>query len=356
MITPNSYMNPYYDAKEHDAVSQYIKSDAWITEYQITKDLEHRICEFTNTKFAHMVPSATAGLLIASMVAKIQPGTRFAVSAYTQAATINGALLLGGVPTILDVDEESHTIDFNNIPEECEVVFVTSINGRLSPNTKEKISKLQKRGVIVIEDSAQSLGSFLDTDHVGTIGDIGIFSFGSPKIITTGQGGCIVTNNKEYSNEINAIKNFGRTVTDGEIYNTFGLNFKFTDLQASLGMAQFDRIHSIIDAKKRIYNTYKYFLQNHVEFVETSSSVAPVYPDIIHPHRHKIISALKKHNIGYRTAYPSLISQPYHSKYKSMDTPNTNLLSDNCLHLPGQPNLTTEDIDFITSVIKRAIQ
>jgi len=251
MITPNSHMNPVYGQEEIDSVTEYINSGGWIMEHTKTREMEQLICDYTGVKYAHMVTSATTGLLVASIVADIKSNERFAVSAYTQAATANGAILMGATPVIVDVDLSSYTIDFENIPDDCRVVFVTSINGRYPEDAQEQIVKLRTQGRFVIEDSAQALGSWHKDKHIGTMGNLGIFSFGAPKIITTGQGGCIITDDEELSKQVHAIKNFGRTVGVGEVYNVMGMNFKFTDIQAAFGVEQMKKLPAIVERKKR---------------------------------------------------------------------------------------------------------
>jgi perosamine synthetase len=359
MITPNSYMNPEYTQAERDRVSEYMSSGGWIMEHKLTRELEDKICEYTNSAHAHMVTSATAGLHIAAMIAGIRPGVKFAASAYTQAATVNGAISLGGVPCFVDISQfpfYGHVIDFKKIPSDCGVVFVTSINGRLSKDTTEEIIKLQSQGVMVIEDSAQSLGSFHDGKHVGTLGDMGVFSFGAPKMITTGQGGCIVTDCDDISDQIKAIKNFGRTVADGEIYNTMGLNYKFTDLQAAFGLGQFERLQEIVDHKKQIYEWYRTHLKGHAMFVGTNlHNTAPIYPEILTLYRDEIIESLKLNNIGYRIAYQPLTQQPFHSQFEQTDIPNAETIARRGLHLPSQHSLTYADVSHISEIVKRGI-
>jgi perosamine synthetase len=357
MITPNSYMNPEYTQAERDRVSEYMSSGAWIMEHKLTRELEDKICEYTNSAHAHMVTSATAGLHIAAMIAGIQPGVKFAASAYTQAATVNGAISLGGVPCFVDIDSTSCTINFNKIPSDCGVVFVTSINGRLSKDTTDEIIKLQSQGVMVIEDSAQSLGSFHDGKHVGTLGDMGVFSFGAPKMITTGQGGCIVTDRDDISDQIKAIKNFGRTVTDGEIYNTMGLNYKFTDLQAAFGLGQFERLQEIVDHKKQIYEWYYTHLRSQAVFVDTYlGNTAPIYPEILIFKRAKVMASLKLNNIGYRMAYQPLTQQPFHSQFDQTKLPAARLIAQTGLHLPSQHSLTHDDVKHISEIVKRGME
>ena len=353
MITKNSHMNPVYGKEEVESVNEYINSGGWIMEHTKTRELESMICNFTGAKYAHMVTSATTGLLCASMVAKIQPGEKFAVSAYTQAATCNGAILMGGIPVIVDVDPVSFCIDFDRIPNDCRVIFVSAINGRYPENVEARIKALREQGKIVIEDSAQALGSKTINDvHCGTIGDMGVFSFGAPKIITTGQGGCIVTNDEDISKEIHAIKNFGRTVSVGEVYNVMGSNFKFTDLQASFGIPQMKKLPFIILHKKQLFRWYKKYLKNVAEFVQTNLDyVTPTYPEILVSKRDELAVELRQEGIGCRAVYDSLCNQPFHKKWKTQ-TPVADELGRRGLHLPAQFDLRESDVKKICDIVK----
>lgn len=362
MITPNSHMNPYYGNEEISSVTEYINSGGWIMEHTKTREMEQMICDFTGAKYAHMVPSATAGLLIAAMLAEIKKDELFCSSAYTQAATVNGAILLGGVPVFVDIDPATHTIDFNKIPENCRVVFVTSINGRYPHDIENKIKTLRENGHFVIEDAAQALGSWSTTfRHCGTMGDVGVFSFGAPKIITTGQGGCIITNSKTISDRIHAIKNFGRSVgVTGETYNVMGMNFKFTDLQAAFGVEQMRKLPDIVQKKRDLYNLYTYGLNSltfsgHVIVPETNNQFTTVtYPDILvrDPNdKYPLMEEFSKFNIGVRSVYQSLSHQPFHSKW-STPTPDTDWIYERGIQLPGQINLEANDIEKIVSIIE----
>lgn len=362
MITPNSHMNPVYGSEEIESVVNYINSGGWIMEHTKTRELEKLICDYTKAKYAHMVPSATAGLLLASMVADVKPDELFCASAYTQAATVNGAILMGAKPVFIDIDQDYHTIDFNKIPKDCRVVFISSINGRYPPDIEDKIKQLKDNGHFVIEDAAQAFGSWSITHkHCGTMGDLGVFSFGAPKIITTGQGGCVITNSKELSDRIFEIKNFGRSVgVTGETYNTMGMNFKFTDLQAAFGIEQMKKFSDIVKRKKAIYNNYKNGLMplintGDIIFPHTNDRFTTVtYPDILvkdPDDKYPLMKKLSEYNIGNRSVYQSLSSQPFHSAWKT-DTPNTNYIYERGIQLPGQPNLDDNDMIKITRIIK----
>ncbi len=351
MLTPNSHMNPVYDRREIDAVKDYMFSDGWIMEHTVTREMESKICEYTGAKHAHMVPSATMGLLLASMLSDIQPSEHFDCPAYTQAATANGSILMGAFPEFIDVDPVSYTIDFSRVKNR--VVYVTSINGRYPVNARKEIMNLRDRGHFVIEDSAQALGSWHQGHHIGTMGHVGVFSFGAPKIITTGQGGCIVTNDDAISERIHAIKNFGRTVGIGETYNIMGMNFKFTDLQAAFGCEQMNRLPKVVNRKKEIYTAYRRLLGDTCEFVATNvRTTTPTYPEILVDDRDALAEHLRSQNIGCRAVYSSLAKQPYHGSRFARHAPVTERIGSRGLQLPGQANLTDADIVSVCTAIK----
>ena len=347
----DTHMSPVYGDRERRAVSTYLGSGGRIMEHTATRHMEELICTSTGAKHAHMVPSATMGLLLCSMLSEIKPGEEFDVSAYTQAATANGAILMGATPNIIDVDKQTYTIDFDKVSNR--VVFVSSINGRAPADYEQKITQLRESGHFVIEDAAQAFGSHtVQGNQIGTLGDVGVFSFGAPKIITTGQGGCIVTDNHELSERIHAIKNFGRTVGVGEVYNVMGLNFKFTDLQASFGVEQMLSLGDIVDHKKYIFEQYYNNLKDSIEFVNTDLLyTTPTYPEILVDRRDELSTHLTSLGIGNRAVYSSLSRQPFHSKWAT-DTPVTDYIGDRGLQLPGQSNLTKSDIDIVCQVIR----
>ena len=354
MITNNSYMNPVFGKEETNAVTDYLNSGGWITEFSVTKQFEKMLSEYIGAEYVHCVPSATMGLLVASMIADIKPNEKFTASAYTQAATVNGAILLGGDPVIADTDTESYTLDLIGI--DTRVIFVTAINGRYSKDTANKIIDLKSKGHFVIEDAAQALASFTGDRHIGTIGDIGVISFGSPKIITTGQGGAIFTNNKDISDRIHQIKNFGRIVRSGEVYDSFGLNFKFTDLQAAFGIEQFKKLEKIAKHKKMVFDTYRQELSNLCDFIYTDlEQTTPTYPEILVDDPLYLHNKLKEKAIGTRTVYPSILNQPYHSKFKTKDLPNAEYIGNHGLILPSQYDINENDLQIIINEIRKVL-
>jgi perosamine synthetase len=205
----------------------------------------------------------------------------------------------------------------------------------------------------VIEDAAQSLGCFHKSKHVGTYGDIGSFSFSMPKIITTGQGGALITDNEEVFKKIELVKNFGRESAGIDKHVFFGVNFKFTDLQAVIGIEQMKKVPERVILKKRNYKLLKQLLQDvtEVEFIETSDDVTPWFNDIIVPDVTALQLFLKNKGIGSRPFYPAIHTQaPYHQQDKTFT--NASFFAGHGLWLPSFSQLTEEEIIFIATTIK----
>ena len=174
-------------------------------------------------------------------------------------------------------------------------------------------------------------------------------------MITTGQGGAIISNNKKMIDKINAIKNFGRTVDIGEVYNVFGLNFKFTDLQAAFGVEQMKKLPAILEKKKRIYNWYQGHLKHpKIKFPKTEKGAVPVFADVLFENeewRNVIAKELGEVGIGCRAVYTPLNKSPLYKNINNAYTPIADDIGKRGLQLPAQPNLDEKDIIQITNYI-----
>jgi perosamine synthetase len=352
-------MNPVYGIKEKQAVIDYINSDGWLMEFNKTKELEKLIIDFTGSTYCSMTTSCTVALFLVCLAIELKAGDEVLMPAYTQAATANGAKMCGATIIFCDVDPISYTISYEeiqkNFSNKTRAIFITSINGRYPFNIEEIIQWCKDRNLWVIEDSAQALGCYKHNKHIGTFGDFGCFSFGAPKMITTGQGGAIISNNDELMKKIDAIKNFGRTVDIGEVYNIFGLNFKFTDLQAVFGIEQMKKLPDILIKKKQIYNWYQDHLKHpKIKFPKTEEGAVPVFADILFENstvRDMIATNLEENKIGSRAVYSPLNKSPLYSKINNAYTPVANDVGNRGLQLPVQPNLDEKDIIQITNYI-----
>jgi perosamine synthetase len=243
------------------------------------------ISKFTGCKNVNLLINGTSALHIALKVVGVKPGDEVIVQTTTFVATINSIIYNSANPIFMDCDEylnisEDKTLDFLK----TETIFR---NGNtLNKKTKKiiraiiivhtygkaaKFEKLllfcRKRNIKIVEDAAESLGTYylrgrFKNKHTGTVGDIGCFSFNGNKIITSGGGGAIITNNKIYSKKVNYLINQAKNNPVKFIHNSIGYNYAMSNINAALGCSQLERINKIIYKKEKIYNQYLNNLKN----------------------------------------------------------------------------------------------
>ena len=251
----NQY-EPSFGKEEADALHDYIMQGGWITEFRKTAELEKRLAEFINAEYCIMVNNGTISLSLLAMAAGISAGDEVLVPNYTMIATPNSLRLFGAKPVFVDVEPETLCMDIQKaetaLTERTKGIMLVTANGRYPKAGIDRFVDFSiKHNLVLLEDAAQSLGSFFpDGRHMGTVGAGGSFSFSMPKVISTGQGGCIVTNNNKLAERIRKMKDFGRDKGGLDIHDQLGWNFKFTDIQAVVGLCQMDKLQERLIRKK----------------------------------------------------------------------------------------------------------
>jgi perosamine synthetase len=213
----------------------------------------------------------------------------------------------------------------------------------------------QKYNLFVVEDAAQSLGSTSNGKHLGTFGNVGSLSFSAPKIITTGQGGALMTDSEDLFRKILLIKDFGRTRAGVDYHEVMGFNAKFTDLQAVIGIEQMKKLDWRAKRKIEIYKTYFDLLQGieAIEFIETDlKETSPWFIDIlVKKERSKLMAFLCEKGVGSRPFYPAIHTQPPYVWAKG-NFEEAVKISEQGLWLPSSSFLKDDQIAFICSKIK----
>ena len=348
-------MRPHFGDEEKKAICSYMDEDGFITEFKRTAQFEEMIADFTGAKFCVVVNNGTISLTIAALSLGIKAGDEVIVPNYTMVATPNSIQMIGAKPIFVDVEPETLCLDINLVEKaitpKTKAIMLVSANGRYPKSSIEAFQKLSKlHDIKIIEDAAQSLGSYYpDGGHIGTAGDVGSFSFSAPKIISTGQGGALITNNEELANKIRKLKDFGRSGGGNDIHDVIGYNFKFTELQACIGIEQMKKLPSRIELKKKIWSRYNELLET-CSYVETFNHnlnhTAPWFIDVTVDNREELINFLKTKNIGSRPMYPPINEQLAYS----IDGfhPISKFIGEFGLWLPSFSHLTDDQIKYIT--------
>jgi perosamine synthetase len=349
---------PNFDINEANACFEYMKSgDNFVTEFKQTAQLEKMITEFTGSKYCVMTTSGTTALMLAYYSLNVGKGDDVIVPNYTMIASINSIKAVGANPIIVDVDPVTCTLTKEiiekHITDKTKAILHVSLNNRTN-NLNEIVQYCKENNLFLVEDAAQSVGCFLNNKHIGTYGTIGCFSLSTPKIISTGQGGFLVMDSEDLYKKLNMIKNYGRKEGGSEVYEIFGLNSKFTDIQAVIGIEQMKKLPYRIKRMREIFDLYYNELisikSNCKMIPPANDEWIPWFIDIFVDNRDDLASFLNKHNIQTRITYPALNKLPMHLNNDILE--NSNYISMHGLFLPSHTLLTDHEIKYICEIIK----
>ena len=353
-------MRPFFGADEKQAICDYMDEDGFLTEFRRTEQFEQAIAEYTGAKHCIVVNNGTISLTLAALALGLRAGDEVIVPNYTMVATPNSQKLYGAKPIFVDVDQKTLCIDIEKlkaaITKNTKAIFLVSANGRFPTTDIAEYENLSKSlGIPMIEDAAQSLGSFYpDGRHIGRAGAIGSFSFSAPKIISTGQGGALITDSDEIAYRIRRLKDFGRAAGGNDMHDTIGYNFKFTELQAVIGLEQIKKLTERVTLKKLIWSQYQKNLHD-VDEVATFNHdleyTTPWFIDTLVERRDELIAFLKQCQIGTRVMYPPITGQVAYGL--EVSSPVAELVGQKGLWLPSSIDLTEDDISYICDAIKQ---
>ena len=349
-------IEPWIGEEEKRALMEYLNSGGWLTEFKKTREFEQMIADYVGSKYVSVVNNGTVSLAIAIMALNIKVGDEVIVPDYTMIASANAVILAGAKPVLVDIDRTNLCLDLDLVEKaitpKTKAIMLVTINGRY-PEMEKFVELAHDCGLFLIEDAAQSLGSRYKGKHLGTFGNVGSFSFSAPKVITTGQGGALVTDDEELYQRILKIKDFGRAQGGLDYHETMGYNFKFTDLQAVIGIEQMKKLDWRVKRKKEMYKLYRDLLEDveGIEFIDTNLEDTSLwFIDILvekgEKERDKLASFLDKKGIGTRPFYPAIHTQPPYSWVRG-DFTNAEYVSRRGLWLPSASFLSDEDIERV---------
>mgnify|MGYP001557789175 FL=1 len=303
-------------------------------EFKVTEILEGEIASFLGVKHCVMVSSGTAALFLAL---RATGAKKVAIDSLTMFGTAVAAEL---------AQCELFFVSNNEIPKEVDTYLHVSLNGRdcgienavrLNPNLN------------IIEDSCQAFGSKYNGKYMGTFGKVGCFSFSPHKILSAGNGGCVITNDDEIARNVRKLKNFGRESGGGDTHDSIGYNFKFTDIQAQFVLDQFEGLDARIKRKVEMYKRYYKALSS----IMRPHSGVPWSADIYVDERDKLASYLAGKGIGTRKMYPLLTTQKPFAHYEIFgDSTKDRNYSEQGLWLPSSRDITDEEIDYVIEAVK----
>ena len=350
-------MEPCFGEEERNHLNEYMLAGGWVTEFKKTREFEEMIAAYTGARYCSVVANGTVALSVALMACGVTVGDEVVCPDYTMVATPNSAEMIGAKAVFADISRENLCLDFESmkkaVTNKTKAVMLVSINGRFPQNIEDYIKFCEENHIWLIEDACQSLGSTFQGKHIGRFGRIGVFSFSAPKIITTGQGGALITDDEILFEKIKKIRDFGRERGGIDHYMEMGWNFKFTDIQAIIGIEQMKKLHTRVERKKQMGKLYAQLLDgiDGVELINADfSATAPWFFDMLCENREELMLYLKEKGIGTREFYPPLHSEPVYG-YKD-SYPVAEDTAARGLWLPSSILVTDEQIRYICESIK----
>ena len=363
---------PVFDIKIGDLEKKYINDcldTSFIGQCPYVKNLEEKFSSFVNCKYGITTTSGTTALHLACATLGIKKNDQVLVSSSTNMACAFAIDYCGAIPIPIDIEKDTWQMDVSKIEEKIndntKAIMVVHLFGH--PVDMDPVIELaNKYKLKIIEDCAEAHGVEYKGKKVGSIGDIGAFSFFANKTITCGEGGMVVTNSPELAEKAKSLKNLSYGKINKFMHEDIGFNYRLPNISAALGLGQFENIQAVFKDKERIYKRYKNNLEN-VKGVNIPKVrdwvtnyimwVFNLYLDDNFPiSRDELTKKLKEKNIDTRDAFVPINQQKIlvdkYNLFKESDCPNSNYIMENGFYLPSGNTITNEEIDFVCDVIK----
>lgn len=373
------YGRQWIDDDDIEAVVEVLKGDYLTTGPYISK-FEQAVAQYVGAKYAVAFSNGTAALHGACFAAGIGEGDEVITTPMTFAASANCVLYQGGMPVFVDIDEKTYNIDPNKIEEKItdktKAIIPVDFTGQ--PVDLDRILEIAKKyNLVVIEDAAHALGATYKGRKIGSISDMTMFSFHPVKHITSGEGGIITTNNKEYYEKLLQFRSHGIT-RNKEKLNEYhgpwyyemqflGYNYRMTDIQAALVTSQLKKVDKFVELRRKYVAMYNEAFKDIDVIItpfqhEDGQSSWHLYIirlklDKLTASRREIFEALQQQNIGVNVHYIPVHLQPYYQQlgYKKGICPNAEKFYEEMITLPLFPAMSEKDVNDVIKAVKRTI-
>ncbi|KQC08834.1 MAG: aminotransferase DegT [Candidatus Cloacimonas sp. SDB] len=357
-----------WDNNDIESVNNVISSGMSWAEGADIKEFEIRLSEYIGTKYCLVFNNGTSALHAALLAHDISKGDEVIVPSFTFISTANASVFVGARPVFADIEEKTLGLDpqdvANKITPKTKAIIPVHYGG-CPCNVKELRKIADENGLLLIEDAAEAFGAEVRGQKVGTIGDSAMFSFCQNKIITTGEGGAIVTDSKELFEKMKLIRSHGRNdnsayfnSTKNPDYVSLGYNYRMSTILAALGISQMRKIEQILQKRIACADYYSKKLKN-----ENLNLVTPSIPHgYAHVYQLYSIRVQKRDELMRYLAEKGIMSKVYFNPvhfthfYRNVlhyndYLPVTERMAKEILSLPIYPGLTENELDYVIEQI-----
>jgi perosamine synthetase len=358
----------YSDDEDIAQVSEVIRSGMnWATGPKVS-EFESMISEYVGMKYAVTLNSGTSAIHADLLAHGIRPGDEVIVPSFTFISTANSPLFIGAKPIFADIETDTYGLDPEDVKEritkKTKVIMPIHMGG-CSCKIRELKEIAEDHNILLIEDAAESLGAKVNNKKVGTFGDSSMFSFCGPKVITTGEGGVIVTESKDIYEKIKLLRSHGRADTKDYFstneyldYVTLGYNFRMSNITAALGIGQLKKIDFVIKKRRQHAKYLSSKINKIAPEVKTPNPPKGYYHlyqmyTIEAPKRDQLMNYLGEKGVMAKVYFPPVHKSHFYNnvlKFKPK-LPATEQIAGKVLTLPMYPDLTKDEMDYMAECI-----
>lgn len=346
MIIPHS--RPSIDQSDIETVSE-VMSTGKIAQGEKVKKFENALAHYVGRKFGVAVSSGTAALHLALLSLGVESGDEVIMPSYVCSSPYFATLHASAVPKVVDIDLS----DFNicaaavepHVSSKSKVIIVPHMFGNPA-----ELDPLLEFGIPVVEDCAQSLGAEYKSRRAGSVGKLSVFSFYATKIITTGEGGMILTDDDDCFDRLVDLRDYDKKAIVPTKYN-----YKMTDLEASLGLSQLSKLPSFIERRRHIASLYnEAFSEYQIQLPAANADNRSVF--------YRYVVMLEKmeqvrertHTDGITCERP--VFMPLHRNSMQAECPNSDRAHEHALSIPLYPSLSQEEVDYVIATLEKILR
>lgn len=352
-------LSPQISIKERSNVLDCINS-GWISSVgSYVEKFEKNFSNYLGGGYSLTVSNGTTAIELALRALDVGQGDEVLLPNFTFAATINAVINSKATPKLIDIDRETWTIDVNQIQKQItnktKAIIPVHIYGQSARS--DEIRKIAKKNkLLIIEDCAEALGGTYKKRLIGREGDASTFSFYPNKLITTGEGGMVVFKDKKIFNKAKKLRNQGRSTTKVFWHDFAGFNFRMTNIQAAIGVAQLERIKDFLKSRKNVFKIYDNLFGKHEDIDllpknNWSQNSLWLYTILINTlnefKRDLLIKRLAKLGIETRPGFYPLNTMDAYKKFGKGKYQNSEKISYTSISLPSSASLIKSDISYI---------
>ena len=365
---------PYLPGNEKKYALDAIETN-WISSSgKYIDKFEEDFANFCGTDYAVSCSSGFGALHLACVALGLKEGDEVIVSTFTMAASINAIIMTGATPVLVDIDKETYCIDASKIEEKItnktKAIMPVHIYGHLC-DMDVIIDLAKKHNLYIIEDAAEAHGATFNGKKAGSFGDVGCFSFYANKILTTGEGGMCTTSNPDLAKNMKKFRNHAFDIPRFT-HNEVGFNYRLTNIQAAIGVAQVENADLLVNARRNIGLMYNEILKGtpglilpkqKEGFLNVYWMFGVVLEDIISKTREQVREELLEKGIDTRDFFVPMHKQPAYTNKTVKNAPDcsglfpvADKIGSRGFYLPSSSDLTKEEIEHICNVLKEILK